>query len=65
MESLRFSQNIEFVENKGQWDDRVRFMGQISNGAFFIHPDGFTVLQNNAKDLGSTSFPPSRQADRQ
>jgi len=45
-----FSQNIEFVENKGQWDDRVRFMGQVSNGAFFIHNTGFTVLQHNATE---------------
>lgn len=45
-----FGQNIEFVENKGQWDDRVRFMGQVSNGAFFVHRDGFTVLQHNSED---------------
>lgn len=44
------SQTIEFVENKGQWDDRVRYMGQVSNGAFFIHKDGFTVLQYNPQD---------------
>jgi len=45
-----FSQNIEFVENKGQWDGRVKFMGQVSNGAFFIEQDGYTVLQHNAED---------------
>ena len=45
-----FGQNIEFVENKGQWDDRVRFMGQVSNGAFYVHRDGFTVLQHNSED---------------
>ncbi len=44
------SQNIEFVENKGQWDDRVRFMGQVSNGAFFIQSNGFTVVQHDARD---------------
>ena len=42
--------NIEFIENKGQWDDRVHFMGQVSNGAFFIHRDGFTVLQHKSED---------------
>ena len=45
-----YSQTIEFIENKGQWDDRVRFMGEVSNGAFFIHRDGFTVVQHNPKD---------------
>ncbi|HEU4608522.1 MAG TPA: PKD domain-containing protein [Chitinophagaceae bacterium] len=45
-----FSQNIEFIENKGQWDHKVLFMGKVSAGAFFIHKDGFTVLQHNAQD---------------
>ena len=26
-------------------------MGRVSNGAFFIHRDGFTVLQQNSEDL--------------
>ena len=46
-----FSQNIEFIENKGQWDKSVRFMGPVSNGAFFIHDNGFTVLQHHAGDM--------------
>jgi gliding motility-associated-like protein len=45
-----FSQNIEFIENKGQWDKKVLFMGKVSAGSFFVHRDGFTVLQNNAAD---------------
>lgn len=47
---IAFGQNIEFIENKGQWDDRVQFMGQVSNGAFFVHRNGFTVLQHNSQD---------------
>jgi len=39
--------SIEFVENKGQWDPRVRYTGAIPGGSFFIHQSGFTVLQNN------------------
>ena len=27
------------------------FMGQVSNGAFFVHQNGFTVLQHKAEDL--------------
>jgi len=46
-----FSQSIEFIENKGQWDSRVKFMGQVSNGAFFVLRNGFTVLQHNAEDM--------------
>ncbi|HEX6335206.1 MAG TPA: PKD domain-containing protein [Flavisolibacter sp.] len=44
-------QNIEFIENKGQWDAQVRYMGQIPNGAFFIHSNGYTVLQHHADDM--------------
>ncbi len=43
--------NIEFVENKGQWDQRVKFKGEIPAGAFFITETGFTVLQHNKEDL--------------
>ncbi|OQY96101.1 MAG: hypothetical protein B6D37_03045 [Sphingobacteriales bacterium UTBCD1] len=42
---------IEFVENKGQWDPRVKFKGDVSAGAFFIRKDGVTILQNNREDL--------------
>ncbi len=43
--------NIEFVENKGQWDDRVKFKGDINAGALFIRAGGFTVLQHNQQEL--------------
>lgn len=44
--------NIEFIENKGQWDDRVKYKGDVPGGAFFIRSSGFTVLQHNKDDLG-------------
>jgi gliding motility-associated-like protein len=43
--------NIEFVQNKGQWDSRVKYLGQIPAGSFFIRSSGFTVLQYNHADL--------------
>jgi gliding motility-associated-like protein len=42
--------NIEFIENKGQWDARVKFKGEVNAGAFFIRSGGFTVLQHNQQD---------------
>jgi gliding motility-associated-like protein len=45
-----FSQNIEFIENKGQWDSKVLFMGKVSAGAFYIQKEGFTVVQHNSED---------------
>jgi gliding motility-associated-like protein len=42
--------NIEFIENKGQWNDAVRFKGDVNAGAFFIRSGGFTVLQHRQDD---------------
>ena len=43
--------NIEFVENKGQWDSRVAFRGDIPTGEFYLGRNGFTVLLNHPDDL--------------
>jgi gliding motility-associated-like protein len=45
-----FSQ-VEFIENKGQWDPQVKFMSTAGNGAIFLQKKGFTILQHNQKDL--------------
>lgn len=45
--------NIEFVENKGQWDARVKFRGQVTNGAFFLRDSGFTILQYDPVDYAN------------
>jgi hypothetical protein len=44
---------IEFVENKGQWDSRVKFMSDAGSGSFFLTQNGFTVTQNNPDDMES------------
>ncbi len=43
--------NLEFVENKGQWDSQITFKGLTSNGAFFLEKNGYRVLQHNSADL--------------
>ena len=43
--------NIEFIENKGQWDSHVKFKSDVPGGSFFIRSAGFTVLQHNEQDL--------------
>jgi len=42
--------NIEFVENKGQWDHRIEFAGKINSGAFYVQQKGFQVVQHNVED---------------
>ncbi len=48
--STVFSQ-VAFVENKGQWDKKIKFMSTAGNGAFFLQSSGFTVVQHDQKDL--------------
>lgn len=45
-----FSQ-MEFIENKGQWDARVKFMSKAGNGSFFLQKNGFTIVQHNQAEL--------------
>ena len=44
---------LGFIENKGQWDSRVKFRGEVSNGAIFLKKDGYTVVQYNPADLAN------------
>jgi len=43
--------SIEFIENKGQWDNQIKFRSEVPAGSFFIRTGGFTVLQHNEQDL--------------
>lgn len=45
--------NIEFVENKGQWNSQVLYKGAVSNGDFYIRNGGITMVQYNPADLAS------------
>ena len=42
---------VEFIENKGQWDNRVTFMSHAGNGSFFLEKNGFTVVQHDEADM--------------
>ncbi|WP_235906023.1 DUF7948 domain-containing protein [Ginsengibacter hankyongi] len=45
-----FSQ-IEFIENKGQWNSQVKFMSHAGSGEFYLQQNGYTVAQNNPDDV--------------
>ena len=45
------SATFEFTENKGQWENNIRFKGQLPAGDFYLHQNGFTVVQHHADDL--------------
>ena len=42
---------LQFIENKGQWNNKVDFRSDINSGAFFLEKDGFTILLENSSDL--------------
>ena len=43
--------NLEFIENKGQWDTAMNFRADLPNGNFFLQKHGFSVLLQNADDM--------------
>lgn len=43
--------SLELVENKGQWNEQVKFKGALGNGAFFLQPQGYKLLLHNKEDL--------------
>ena len=42
---------MEFVENKGQWNSAVQYKGDFKTGAFFLENKGFTVVMNKPSDV--------------
>lgn len=44
---------LEFIENKGQWDPRVKYMSNAGSGSFYLTQNGFTVAQYNPADVES------------
>lgn len=44
---------LSFVENKGQWEDVVRFKSEFRGGALFFEESAITFLMQNPDDLES------------
>lgn len=42
---------LQFIQNKGQWNKAVVFKSDISTGSFFLEKKGFTVLLHSPTDL--------------
>ena len=43
--------NLEFIENKGQWDSRVLLKADIGNGSLFFQKSGIRVLLHNEQEM--------------
>ncbi|MFN0081640.1 MAG: PKD domain-containing protein [Ferruginibacter sp.] len=46
---------MQFVENKGQWERAINYKGDFGTGSFFLENSGFTVLLNNPEDVQKLS----------
>ncbi len=42
---------VDFVENKGQWNRAVDFKGDFKTGSFFLEKDGYGVVMHHPDDL--------------
>lgn len=49
----QYTESVQFIENKGQWDSQVKFMAEVPAGAIFIHDNGFTILQHEPDEWES------------
>ncbi len=52
---LSVNAQMEFIENKGQWDKKVNFRGDFTTGSFYLEGKGFTVDLHNPADLDKLS----------
>jgi gliding motility-associated-like protein len=43
--------NLEFIENKGQWDTRALLKADIGNGSLFFHKNGIRVVLHNEEEM--------------
>ena len=47
------SSNLEFIENKGQWDSHALMKADIGNGSLFFNKNGITVVLHNEKEMAA------------
>ena len=49
--SQKIFAQVQFIENKGQWDSKVKFKSEAGSGSFFLTEKGFTIVQYNPDDI--------------
>lgn len=43
--------NIEFIENKNQWNEKIKYKAELGSGAVFVENNALTFLFKNTADL--------------
>ena len=49
------SAQMDFVQNKGQWNKKVKYKSDFLSGSLFLENNGFTVLIHNVAELQKLS----------
>lgn len=49
--STQLFAQVQFIENKGQWDKQVKFMSNAGDGSFFLTEKGYTITQYDPSDI--------------
>src|SRR5688500_1479742 len=47
-----FSQ-LQFIENKGQWDKKIYYEAKVGNGSIFLLDKGFTIVQHDVSAINA------------
>ena len=45
------AQYLQFVENKGQWDNSIRYKSDFKGGALYLKSSGYRVALHNKDDM--------------
>lgn len=54
--NLAFAQKyLDFVENKGQWDESIKYKSEIAGGTIILKSTGYRVMQYNVDDFNELS----------
>ena len=48
---VRAQDNLQFIENKGQWHQSVKFKGDLQAGLFMLTQDGYKVILHKTEDV--------------
>ncbi len=50
-------EQLRFTENKGQWDERISFQTEISNGKLLVEKNAFYFILYSSRDLAKIEHP--------
>ena len=53
------NEGVRYIENKGQWNEKILFKASIGNGDLFVEKNAFTFNLYNAEELSKNHISPT------